>query len=100
MADIEDPTKEIELEDTEASLSELVSEFDFSDFTVNPVSECSYVYIEWLETMIVITQWSVEPWYAVIQALPHTPHTWLSTWNVLGNSVNFSMYISLYLTYI
>ena len=44
--DIEDPTKEIELEDTEASLSELVSESDFSDFTINPVSECSYVYIE------------------------------------------------------
>ena len=44
--DIEDPTKEIELEDTEASLSELMSESDFSDFTVNLVSECSYVYIE------------------------------------------------------
>ena len=43
--DIEDSSTEAGLEDIEAGLSEITSTSDLSVFTVNPASECSYVYI-------------------------------------------------------
>ena len=45
MEDTEDSSTEAGMEDIEAGLSEITSTSDYSDFTVNPVSECSYVYI-------------------------------------------------------
>ena len=43
--DTEDSSTEAGMEDIEAGLSEITSTSDLSVFTVNPASECSYVYI-------------------------------------------------------
>ena len=44
--DTEDSSTDAGMEDIEAGLSEITSTSDLSVFTVNPVSECSYEYIE------------------------------------------------------